>query len=1365
MYKKYFGRLLFFRFFLSFVFGKNALYLQDKMKKQILLAMMLCVAALSAFAHGYMFRHLEVADGLSNNAVFAILQDQDGFMWFGTRGGLNRYDGYAFKVYRHLNHDSDALPDNCVTALQETPEGWMWVKTERAYSLFDKDRGVFVNDLGGLMERLGSQAKQPAYVYVDKAGYTWLYVAGEGIFRYRKGEKAQAFVLRENMLPVSGISAVNECRDGILLLYDNGMLACIGRDDLQLKWVKRDITSQIPKGKYTQFSLFTDADDCVWIYSVLGLWVYDAASMRWREDLVKHWNGQHDFVHAVVQDESGRIWLAKDYEGIDVFDKKTGEVVRLTNRGDDPRSLSHNTVYQLYADRNGLVWAGTYKKGVSYYGKSMFKFNMQEVGDITCVEQADEDHLWLGTNDDGLYLWNVWTGKREAFEKPRMASNPIVALLKARNGKLWVGTFNGGLFCIDGGKTVQYTTKDGLSSNNVWDVVEDREGNLWLGYLDAGLQCFNPRTGEKETYTPDNSGLPDKMIASLSLSPDNTLVIGTVGVALMHLSDRKIERMPVADGGKDDFGVNQVFADSRGLVWIATLEGLKMYNPKLRTLEDFPDITSEEGEMISGITEDQHHDLWISSTRRMVHLKVSQAQEGGYAFEPRVYSDADGLQNCDFNLRSIKTLANGMVVAGGLYGVNVFNPQEISYNKVLPKVLFSGLYLFGKEVEVGAEYDGNLILSEELDKLRRVELDPEQNVFTIELATDNLNLPEKTIYRYKLDGIGDEWLSLPEGSNCITFTNLTHGSYTLRVKAVNSDGYEGEDVAQLRIIVRPPFWLSWWAYTLYILVGIGALLFARRSILRREREKFQMQQIEQEAARKEEINQMKFRFFTSISHELRTPLTLIIAPLEELLTKTKDESQKPVLTLMYRNAQRLLMLVNQLLDFRKGEMSGHQLSLSEGDIVGYVHEVCNSFLLMADKKHIQFSFFSGVECFPMAFDADKIGKVVMNLLSNAFKYTPEGGRVNVILEHVEGEAECMEIKVSDTGIGITDADKEHIFERFYQAGHKGMEEITGSGIGLNLVRDFVRLHGGTVEVFDNIGTGSVFVVHLPVKHVDIVAEPLHPALLPMHEEGAPEKAEEQTDRKDFPLLLIVDDNEDFRLFMRHSLELQYRVKVASNGKEAWNMIQNEQPDLVISDVMMPGMDGNELCKLIKEDKRTAHIPVILLTARQAVESKVKGLQTGADDYVTKPFNMIVLVLRIRKLIELSRYRQATHATIDPTPSDIVITSLDEKLIEKAVKYVEDNISRSDLSVEELSRELGMSRVHLYKKLLQITGKSPIEFIRVIRLKRAAQLLRESQLHVSEVAYEVGFNNPKYFSRYFKEEFGVLPSVYQEKEGK
>lgn len=652
--------------------------------------------------------------------------------------------------------------------------------------------------------------------------------------------------------------------------------------------------------------------------------------------------------------------------------------------------------------------------------------------------------------------------------------------------------------------------------------------------------------------------------------------------------------------------------------------------------------------------------------------------------------------------------------------------------------------------------------------VENVEFDYKQNIFSVSFASDNYNLPEKTQYMYKLEGFNNDWLTLPVGVHNVTFTNLAPGKYVLRVKAINSDGYVGIKEATLGIVVNPPFWMSWWAYLLYAAGLVVVLFLARYRMLKREREKFHLQQIENEVAKNEEINNMKFRFFTNVSHELRTPLTLIISPLEGMLKETTDELQSTRLQLMYRNAQRLLHLVNQLLDFRKGEMSTHQLSLSEGDIISYVHSVCNSFLLMADKKHIQFSFFSGIDTFSMAFDADKVGKIVMNLLSNAFKFTPEGGRVTVMIEHVTGTPDTLEIKIADTGIGISDVDKEHIFDRFYQADHKGVEETTGNGIGLSLVRDFVTLHEGEVKVFDNIGTGSVFVIQFPVKHVETQVQlPEETGMSVGDEEDREMKEEvrEETGRKDFPLLLVVDDNEDFRIFMRYSLELQYRVKLAVNGNEAWEMMQEELPDLVISDVMMPQMDGNELCRLIKQDKRIAHIPVILLTARQNTEAKLEGLQTGADDYVTKPFNMTILVLRIRKLIELSRYHRVTQGMIDPAPSEIVITSLDEKLIEKAIKYVEDNMSRTELSVEELSRELGMSRVHLYKKLLQITGKTPIEFIRVIRLKRAAQLLRESQLHVSEVAFEVGFNNPKYFSRYFKDEFGVLPSVYQEKEGK
>ena len=797
-------------------------------------------------------------------------------------------------------------------------------------------------------------------------------------------------------------------------------------------------------------------------------------------------------------------------------------------------------------------------------------------------------------------------------------------------------------------------------------------------------------------------------------------------------------------------------------------EGLNVYDTRRHMFLDLSPVAEAKGNFIAAITEDQERNMWVSTSRKVIRVTVASDGKGGYLFDSRAYNSEDGLQNCDFNQRSIKTLHNGIIAIGGLYGVNVFAPDHIRYNKMLPNVMFTGLSLFDEAVKVGQSYGGRVLIEKELNDVENVEFDYKQNIFSVSFASDNYNLPEKTQYMYKLEGFNNDWLTLPVGVHNVTFTNLAPGKYVLRVKAINSDGYVGIKEATLGIVVNPPFWMSWWAYLLYAAGLVVVLFLARYRMLKREREKFHLQQIENEVAKNEEINNMKFRFFTNVSHELRTPLTLIISPLEGMLKETTDELQSTRLQLMYRNAQRLLHLVNQLLDFRKGEMSTHQLSLSEGDIISYVHSVCNSFLLMADKKHIQFSFFSGIDTFSMAFDADKVGKIVMNLLSNAFKFTPEGGRVTVMIEHVTGTPDTLEIKIADTGIGISDVDKEHIFDRFYQADHKGVEETTGNGIGLSLVRDFVTLHEGEVKVFDNIGTGSVFVIQFPVKHVETQVQlPEETGMSVGDEEDREMKEEvrEETGRKDFPLLLVVDDNEDFRIFMRYSLELQYRVKLAVNGKEAWEMMQEELPDLVISDVMMPQMDGNELCRLIKQDKRTAHIPVILLTARQNTEAKLEGLQTGADDYVTKPFNMTILVLRIRKLIELSRYHRVTQGMIDPAPSEIVITSLDEKLIEKAIKYVEDNMSRTELSVEELSRELGMSRVHLYKKLLQITGKTPIEFIRVIRLKRAAQLLRESQLHVSEVAFEVGFNNPKYFSRYFKDEFGVLPSVYQEKEGK
>ena len=1346
------------------------------MIRKNLLLFVLLLSSWMVVAQSYQFKHLEVSDGLSNNSVNTICKDRDGFMWFGTTTGLNRYDGYTFKIYQHAENDPGSLSDNYITDIVEMPDGRFWVNTGRGYVLFDKEQDCFITDVTGFMKNLESGGV-PEQVFVDREGNTCLSVAGEGCYRYKEGGKRLFFSYVEHSLPEHGVTQIAECSDGLLLIYNTGLLVCLDRATLAIKWKSDEIKKYIPAGKTIEFSLFVDRDNCIWAYSLMGIWAYDCGTKSWRTDLTAIWSSRPDvIIHAVAQDIEGRIWVGKDYDGIDVLEKETGKVTSLVAHDDNGRSLPHNTIYDLYADRDGVMWVGTYKKGVSYYSESIFKFNMYEWGDITCIEQADEDRLWLGTNDHGILLWNRSTGKAEPFwrDAEGQLPNPVVSMLKSKDGKLWVGTFNGGLYCMNGSQVRSYKegTGNALASNNVWALVEDDKGRIWIASLGGGLQCLEPVSGTFETYTSSNSALLENNVTSLCWVDNNTLFFGTAnqGVGMMDMRTREIKKIQGQSGNVklSNDAVNHVYKDSRGLVWIATREGLNVYDTRRHMFLDLFPVVEAKGNFIAAITEDQERNMWVSTSRKVIRVTVASDGKGSYLFDSRAYNSEDGLQNCDFNQRSIKTLHNGIIAIGGLYGVNIFAPDHIRYNKMLPNVMFTGLSLFDEAVKVGQSYGGRVLIEKELNDVENVEFDYKQNIFSVSFASDNYNLPEKTQYMYKLEGFNNDWLTLPLGVHNVTFTNLAPGKYVLRVKAINSDGYVGIKEATLGIVVNPPFWMSWWAYLLYAVGLVIVLFLARYRMLKREREKFHLQQIENEVAKNEEINNMKFRFFTNVSHELRTPLTLIISPLEGMLKETTDELQSTRLQLMYRNAQRLLHLVNQLLDFRKGEMSTHQLSLSEGDIISYVHSVCNSFLLMADKKHIQFSFFSGIDTFSMAFDADKVGKIVMNLLSNAFKFTPEGGRVTVMIEHVAGTPDILEIKIADTGIGISDVDKEHIFERFYQAGHKGVEETTGNGIGLSLVRDFVTLHEGEVKVFDNIGMGSVFVIQFPVKHVETQVQLPEETGMPVGDEEdkeMKEEAREETERKNFPLLLIVDDNEDFRIFMRYSLELQYRVKLAVNGKEAWEMMQEELPDLVISDVMMPQMDGNELCRLIKQDKRTAHIPVILLTARQNTEAKLEGLQTGADDYVTKPFNMTILVLRIRKLIELSRYHRVTQGMIDPAPSEIVITSLDEKLIEKAIKYVEDNMSRTELSVEELSRELGMSRVHLYKKLLQITGKTPIEFIRVIRLKRAAQLLRESQLHVSEVAFEVGFNNPKYFSRYFKDEFGVLPSVYQEKEGK
>ena len=1356
----------------------------------------------------FMFKHLEVRNGLSHSQVNYIYKDSRGFMWFGTVSGLNRYDGYTYKLYQHNERDTTSIIDNYISNIQEDANADLWINTGSGYVIYDSKKERFKRNISNELRKRGIN-RAVTLIFIDKQKNLLCYVNGLGVFKYQNTSK-KLLLFKQNELAGNlskgNITDIRESKACYLILYQTGLLECVNKNTGKVFRKENYIPANFDISA-NRFFAYVDSDGDYWIYSdgSFGLWLYRAKEKSW--EYISNMATKSAYILSsnvikdIAQDANGDMWIGTDHGGIDVINKQRGQVTNLQNDAIDERSISHNTINCIYRDNTNIIWVGTYKKGISYYSESIFKFEVDHMpylnnlknlnNDATIFAEDTKGNLWIGTNGAGVISYNKSTGQRQLYQHipgqaGSLTSNVIVALCAARDGKIWIGTYLGGLDCFDGQRFIHYKNDpknpNSLANNNVWSIVEDKNGYIWIGTLGSGLQRLNPKNGQFVTFNNRKRGLlTSEYISSLCMGRDDILYIGTaIGITTYNLRTGVFEQFLTNKRGDQKFSnqnVNQLYEDSRGLLWVATREGLNVFDLKNDKITPIHKADGLADDVITGVIEDNNKNMWVTTSNGVSNIIVgTNPKTGNYTYTYYNYDERDGLQSSEFNMRSILRSYRGEILMGGIRGYNIFNPEVIKYNRILPKVVFTDLQLFNNSVKVDSVYDGNIILKEGLNWTKEIELKYRQNVFSIEFSSMNYVLPEKTKYAYMLEGFNSDWLMTDENAHKITYTNLAPGTYTLKVKAANSDGFWNEEATSLKIVIKPPFWRSGLAYVIYIIILIGILLRGRFLILRNERNRYKVQQIELEAKQNHEIDDMKLRFFTNISHELRTPLTLIISPLESVIKTINSDEQKQKLEMVHRNAVRLLHLVNQLIDFRKLDVQGQQINLSYGDIVAYIKNVSSSFAELSEKKNIRLTFYSSVNELRMEFDEDKMGKIMMNLLSNAFKFTNEDGRVevyvNLLSASAEEQVEKLEIRVADTGIGISDDEKGKIFERFYQVKQSDEHKFGGSGIGLHMVKEFVLLHKGTVEVHNNTGKGSVFVVTIPVNRKKeeekkyAIAEG-HAKVLNEKPEESGEVSENNAEVINRPVILVVDDNDDFRTFMKDSLKSEFVIQDARNGKEAWESILDSLPDMIISDVMMPEMDGCELCRLVKNDVRTSHIPLILLTARTAEEHKLEGLEIGADDYITKPFNFEILMLRIRKLMKRREVAQETfRKQIDVKPSDITITSLDEKLIRKAIKYVEDNISSSnELSVEELSKYLGMSRVHLYKKLLSITGKTPIEFIRTIRLKRAAQLLRESQLNISEVAYQVGFNNPKYFSKYFKEEFGMLPSVYQEKKEK
>ncbi|KIC95778.1 hybrid sensor histidine kinase/response regulator transcription factor [Flavihumibacter solisilvae] len=1341
-----------------------------------LILLLLYTFQLTAQKEDLMFSRLDIYSGLSHNQVNALLQDQQGFLWFGTMSGLNRYDGHNLKVFRHSQADAGSIIDNYISSLYELPDNKMWVLTRNTPCIYNAQTEKFSPDVNKYLASLSLPAGNIISITRGDEDRYWFVYDSARLYKYdHRAKKAERF-------PANGtVAAVKEVSGHLWIVYRDGL---IEKADIRSGKVVQTIAAlgQLNPGDYN-YNIFVDSDNDAWIWvagTPKGLFQVRQNSIRQLNESTPGLKLNNNLITGMIEDRKGLLWVATDHGGINIIDKKIDHIRYITNDPRDPASISLNSITSLYKDDQGIIWIGTYKKGLNFLNEQIARFrhyHHQEsqpgslpFDDVNRFVEDNKGNLWIGTNGGGLiYFDRSKNSYRQYLHQPgnmnSLGNNVVVSLCIDHTGILWIGTYFGGLSSFDGRTFTHYknvpSDTTSLSDDRVWEIFEDQNRNLWVGTLGGGLNLFNRKTNSFSRY------LPTSYISALMEDRSGRLWVGTAIGLYIYEKGRSSPLLIQDNSTKNSLSNNNVITflqDSNGQIWVGTREGLNLWNESGKNFEVFTMANGLPDNTILTITEDKQQNLWITTPNGLCKVQPDKGSDGKINLTVTNYDEINNLQGREFNENAALRTASGELIFGGPGGFNIIDPAKISNAPFPPRIVFTGLQVFNQPVDPGQEVNGRVLLPNSLTVSDKLELKYEENVFSVEFASPGYSHATRDKYAYMLEGFSNEWLYADGKQRRATFTNLDPGNYTLKVKMQLADGSWSQPKS-LDIHVAPPFWRTPFAMVLYVLTVFGALYLGRRIIIDRARMRFEVQQQRREAERVQAIDRLKTKFFTNVSHEFRTPLSLILAPLEKLISNAGNPDQKKQLHLVQRNAKRLLNLVNQLLDFRKMEVEEIRLHPAIGDIIQFIRDITYSFSDIAEKKQTDLSFGTNIEHLEIYFDRDKMEKILFNLLSNAFKYTPGKGRVAVQLaydEPVEGQNHgTLHIQVSDSGIGIPSDQHERIFERFFQSEVPAEMVNQGTGIGLAITREFVKLHNGTVTVRSEPEKGTCFTVSLPARKIYQQS--------PQAEDGLEEFTADQTLEADgqgnghsssVKTILVVEDNDDLRFYLKDNLKLQYKVIEAVNGVEGWEKARSLSPDLVVSDVMMPGMDGIELAKRIKGGTPTAHIPVILLTAMGSEERQLEGLQAGVNDYITKPFTFEILASKIRNLLAQQKLLQKRfQKQVEVNPEEITITPLDEQFIKQALAVIERNMDNPDFSVEEFSRDMHMSRVALYKKIVSLTGKAPLEFIRSIRLKRAAQLLQKSGKSISEIAWEVGFNNPKNFSKYFKEEFNVLPSQY------
>lgn len=1320
------------------------------MKSTLTTILFLFITLVTEAHEEFSFRILDVKSGLADNYIRSITSDKYGFMWFSTINGLSRYDGYQFKNYTTTQLGTY---NNDIDFTAEDATGTIWIKTPKNYFYYNRERDEIDPDIATILAPLGITG-EINNLFIDQDKNLWC-VTGHTLFYYKFMQK-ELFTLE---IPPNIQVLQLECyhSNAYILLSDSHMYNI----DWRTGYLTQETRISIPPG-WTQ-RMYMDSSHRIWFYVIhtRGLRCYDTKTKQWviypgYEEI------NSNLITGVIDDNNGHIWVGTDNQGIYLINDTDKTYDRVCRDIDNLYSLPNNHISCFYRNESDIMWVGTSKLGVTYTSLHTITFatmRLPKLEDVSCLVEDEKGNLWLGFDGEGIAYYEK-PGKKYSFfskEEGTIPSNIIVCSLKDSKGKIWFGSYGNGVFYWQNGKfhTVNPSHEQRHFMNYIRCIEEDNEGNIWLGTIMDGIFCLD-NTGEINSfYTMESSLLRTNSITTFSCTDGINLYIGTSsGLYCMDTQTKSIaylESTGPALLSLDSIYVNCLYQDTRGLLWIGTRTGIYIYDVKTKELAA---LTSKDGlsnNYIRAIIEDKEKNIWLTTDNGITNIVVSNTvQKDSFRFYCFPYYKEDGIGDMVFNNHSVMITTNGEILMGGSGAFLRINPRHIKHIPNLHPVVFTNMYLANQRLQVGAKNSkGQTILEKNILLLNKITLDYSDSNFALEVSSMNYRNLHKLQYMYRLNE-NEEWVKLE--SNRIYFNELFPGKYKLEVKAhENSNIYKDNKITSLLIFVRPPWWRSTLAYTCYIFSIIVLIISLFRVIRKKHIRNLTRHTYEMQMAQQQEMNEAKMRFFTNVSHDLRTPLSLIIIPLEKLLTLDIEKTIREQLELIHRNTKILLNEINLLLDFRQLDQKKTQLNLSYGNLADFVRSVCNSFTPQIQEKDIQIQLVINSQDMNMDFDHPKMRRILFNLLSNAIKFNLQKGTITITLDKIcLSGSDRVRIEVADTGIGIKNENKEKVFDRFYQE-HQVKTTYVGSGIGLHIAKEYIEMHNGIIEVKDNHPTGTVFTIVLPITHdyIDHKQEEyeITPESLPVEE-----KQKKST-------LLIVEDNNDFRQFLVNCLKDHYMVKEASNGNEALQILSVTPVEIVISDVMMPVMNGMELCRRIKTDIRYSHIPVILLTARTAEEHVVNGLKEGADEYITKPFNLDILLLRIQKILQWTENNHVRFKTMDISPQEITVSSLDERLIKKAIELVENNMDNPEFSVEKLSDDLGMSRGHLYKKLMSITGKSPIEFIHTLRIKRGKQLLEKSQDGISQIAYQIGLS-PKQFAKYFKEEFGNSPSEYR-----